>query len=115
MWRKTLVNDVAEPAEAARLVEAAADRLGWPAVPRSALKTIPGSVHWHYRSGRREQSGIVEVTFLPAERQIEVSIHENRRGSWAMSAARQLIREIGSASDAGFVSSIENQKSKIEN
>jgi hypothetical protein len=67
--------------EVERAVRALAAGNGLNVGPARALKTIPGSGHWHLSKGKG--SGTLEVTFDPARSEMRVSVHENRRGRWA--------------------------------
>jgi len=52
-------------------------------------KTEDVSMHWHI-TGLKAGMGTVEVTYDPETGKLEVSVHDNRRGYWALSAYRDL-------------------------
>jgi hypothetical protein len=70
-----------DPDEVARAVRALAAGDALNAGPPRTLRTIPDSVHWHLT--RERGGGTLEVTFDPTLSEVRVSVHENRRGSWA--------------------------------
>jgi hypothetical protein len=47
---------------------------------RGTLKSIPGSIHWHFKlpSG----SGTLEATWDPKGKRIWLAVHENREADW---------------------------------
>jgi hypothetical protein len=47
---------------------------------KGTLRTIPGSVHWHFKSGNLP--GVLEVTYSPSERRAWFSVHQNRNAPW---------------------------------
>jgi hypothetical protein len=51
----------------------------------TSLKTIPGSLHWHITAGKH--AGTLEVTIDPGRRVVTITVHANRRGTWAGDAA----------------------------
>jgi len=57
--------------------------------PRGRLarryKTQGASMHWHI-TGLKAGMGTVEVTYDPDRGKLEVSVHDNRRGYWALAA-----------------------------
>jgi len=59
---------------------------------KGSLKKFPGSIHWHLKKGR--ERGTLEVTLLPAEQRLWISIHENRNAAWVMKMAREFKRTI---------------------
>ncbi|MFN8310215.1 MAG: hypothetical protein U0T73_09660 [Chitinophagales bacterium] len=46
---------------------------------KGTLRTLPGSVHWHFK--RKKEGGIFEVTLL-TNGSAEVSFHDNRHALW---------------------------------
>ncbi len=54
------------------------------------LKTIPGSLHWHLSAG--QGSGTLEVTIDRVRKVVTVSVHANRRGTWAGAAVESWAR-----------------------
>ena len=56
-------------------------------------KTEGASMHWHI-TGLTKGMGTVEVTYDPDTWKAEVSVHDNRRGSWALSASRDLAKAL---------------------
>src|SRR5260370_17628719 len=52
-------------------------------------KTEDASMHWHI-TGLKAGMGTVEVTYGPETGKLEVSVHDNRRGYWALTAYRAL-------------------------
>jgi hypothetical protein len=65
-------------------IEAAIDRAiveaGLSVSLRATLKSFPGSVHWHAKSGRA--SGTLEVTLWPREHRAWFTIQDGRKASW---------------------------------
>lgn len=47
---------------------------------KSPLATLKGSTHYHLKMGK--QSGVLEVTYWPAERRLWTEIHQNRMTDW---------------------------------
>ncbi len=45
-----------------------------------SLRGMPGSRHWHLRRSRIP--GTLEITFNPVNRELRMSAHSNRLGSW---------------------------------
>lgn len=56
-------------------------------------KTKGASMHWHI-TGLTKGMGTVDVTYDPETGEAEVSVHDNRRGSWALSASRDLAKAL---------------------
>jgi hypothetical protein len=56
-------------------------------------KTEGASMHWHI-TGLKTGMGTVEVTHNPETRKLDVSVHDNRRGYWALSASRDLAKTL---------------------
>ena len=56
-------------------------------------KTKGATMHWHI-TGVRAGMGTVEVTYEPEREKAEVSVHDNRRGTWALSASRDLAKAL---------------------
>jgi len=54
-------------------------------------KTKGVSMHWHI-TGLTKGMGTVEVTYNPETGNLDISVHDNRRGYWALSASRDLAR-----------------------
>ena len=52
-------------------------------------KTEGAGMHWHI-TGLKAGMGTVEVSYDPETGKLEVSVHDNRRGYWALSAYRDL-------------------------
>lgn len=61
-------------------------------------KTKGEAMHWHIR-GLRKGMGTVEVTYLPSTGQLTVLVHDNRRGTWAGQAYKDLAHEIEKSSE----------------
>lgn len=64
---------------------------------KSTLKKFPGCVHWHLK--RREERGILEVTWWPADNgtrppRLWLSIHGNRQADWMRDAMPRLRERI---------------------
>ena len=53
------------------------------------------SMHWHI-TGLTKGMGTVEVTYDPETGKAEVSVHDNRRGYWALIAFRDLGKTLSS-------------------
>ena len=56
-------------------------------------KTKGASMHWHI-TGLITGMGTVEITYDPETGTAEVSVHDNRRGYWALSASRDLAKAL---------------------
>jgi hypothetical protein len=56
-------------------------------------KTEGASMHWHI-TGLKTGMGTVEVTYNPETRKLDVSVHDNRRGYWALSASQDLAKAL---------------------
>ena len=56
-------------------------------------KTEGVSMHWHI-TGLTRGMGTVEVTYDPETGKAEVSVHDNRRGYWALSTSRDLVKAL---------------------
>src|SRR5690349_25113785 len=56
-------------------------------------KTKGSSMHWHM-TGLKPGMGTVEVTYDPETGKLEVSVHDNRRGYWALNASRDLAKAL---------------------
>ena len=50
-------------------------------------------MHWHM-TGLTKGMGTVEVTYAPETGKLDVSVHDNRRGYWALSASRDLAKAL---------------------
>ncbi len=70
------------------LVEHLCSKLGLQPTVKRSLRTYPGSIHWHYKRG--EEVGTLELTLLPTESRLRISIHDNRVGPWTEKTARLL-------------------------
>ncbi len=57
-------------------------------------KTKGNSMHWHI-TGLETGMGTVEVTYLPDEGKMRVSVHDNRRGYWAGKTCHHLAMTFG--------------------
>jgi len=51
------------------------------------------SMHWHI-TGLRPGMGTVEVTYDPETGKLDVSVHDNRRGYWALGASQDLAKAL---------------------
>ena len=72
------------PSQLADVVAALAAEFGLTVGPVSELKSIPGSQHWHLKKdGHR---GVLEVTLAARDQTGNVSVHDNRVGSWTPEA-----------------------------
>ena len=69
-------------------------REGFAVGPRTSLRTIPHSAHWHLTRGRG--AGTVEVTLHPSGA-VVIAVHDNRRGTWALEAAAVLVENVRSS------------------
>ncbi len=56
---------------------------------RGTLKTIPGSVHWHLKSGT--ESGTLEATLIYKQARCFLVYHDNRFAEWIPSAIAAII------------------------
>jgi hypothetical protein len=89
-----LLHDVNLPAgmaaaDAARLVESAAEAEGLRVTLRGTLAQHPGSVHWHYKRGR--EPGTLEMTLLQQEHCIRLAVQAGRVGPWTALAMERLV------------------------
>ena len=57
------------------------------------FKTEGAAMHWHI-TGLKAGMGTVEVTYDPETGKLDVSVHDNRRGYWALSAYRDLSKTL---------------------
>jgi len=56
-------------------------------------KTEGTSMHWHI-TGLKTGMGTVEVSYDPETGKLDVSVHDNRRGYWALDASRDLAKAL---------------------
>ncbi len=56
-------------------------------------RTKGESMHWHI-AGAHQGAGTIEVTYLPSSGKLTVLVHDNRRGSWAGHAYKDLAHEV---------------------
>jgi hypothetical protein len=82
-------------ADAARLVESAAEAEGLRIKLRTTLAQHPGSIHWHYKRGR--EPGTLEMTLLQRERCIRLAVQAGRIGPWTAEAMERLITTLETA------------------
>jgi hypothetical protein len=79
------------PTTLVALIEHAARASGL-LVSRRALRSYPGSIHWHLkRPGAR---GTLELTYWPRTGRLWFAIHANRRADWIAAAVAELIARI---------------------
>lgn len=76
------------PAEVRAAVEEACGAAGLTATSTGTLKTYPGSVHWHYRSGK--ERGVLEITHWPRENRLWLSTRPGRDADWVLDALHEL-------------------------
>ena len=62
------------------VTEALANELGLRVTLFCSLATLPGSHHYHFKSG--ERPGTLELTLRPDKREAWFSIHSNRNSDW---------------------------------
>jgi hypothetical protein len=74
-------------------VVAAASECGLFVASMTTLATLPGSYHWHLR--RHQESGTLEVTWIPAKRDLWVSYRANRVGGWVAHVAPEFAASMG--------------------
>ena len=55
---------------------------------RGTLKSYPGCIHWHVKSGR--ERGTLELTFFPETGELTFKVAKNRDAPWILAARRQL-------------------------
>ena len=55
---------------------------------KTVLREYPGSMHWHWKRGK--ENGTLEVTHLPSENRLWISVHENRAAPWTDPVAARL-------------------------
>lgn len=70
------------------VVAAACSDIGGTIGRRMALKTYPGSVHWHVRESGKP--GTLEVTWWPKEHRLWLSVQAGRRAAWTGRALPRL-------------------------
>jgi hypothetical protein len=58
---------------------------------KGSLKTKEANTHWHFK--KLKQRGVLEITLYPANNEITLSFHDNRKGEWIEIAINQLIEE----------------------
>jgi hypothetical protein len=78
------------------LAEAAAADCGLTIALRGTLKTYPGCIHWHFKSGA--QRGTLELTWWPKTRRLWIKVHAGRTAPWIDKCAAKLKRRLASAS-----------------
>lgn len=74
------VHEAADFRKAGGVVEKCCSRLGLVQGMKTSLAKHPGSTHWHYK--RASQSGTLEITVLPSERRIWLTVQNGRRAEW---------------------------------
>jgi hypothetical protein len=71
--------------------------------PRGRLdrsyKTEGASMHWHM-TGLKTGMGTVEITYDPETGKLDVSVHDNRQGYWALIASGELARALRLSEDS---------------
>ena len=72
-------------------IERAIASAGLTVTLRGTLKSCPGCVHWHVKSGR--EPGTLELTYFPQTGEVAFKIAKNRDAPW-ISAARVRLEEI---------------------
>ena len=74
---------------------AIAERLELSAGPRQTLRTLPESVHYHFR--REKETGTLELTIWPGESRVWLTVHANRAGRWTDPAADEMAHALARA------------------
>jgi predicted nucleotidyltransferase len=75
-------------------IDATVARRGLTVTLRGALKTFPGSTHWHLKRGRGR--GTLEMTWWPKVRRLWIKIQAGRTAAWIDEAVPHLKEEIES-------------------
>jgi hypothetical protein len=69
-----------DPAAVPELVEAECKSFGLTRRLLGTLKTIPGSMHWHFARGR--ERGTLEVTWVATGRRLWFTVQDGRKAPW---------------------------------
>lgn len=73
-------------------VEKLAKDYGLLITQKTTLSTKKGSYHWHFK--KRNQRGILEITYWPQKSQFWLDIHDNRRSEWNIKLIEPLAASI---------------------
>ena len=76
------------PASVSRTVERLCRREGLTLTAKTTLAKYPGSVHWHFKMGKKP--GTLEVTWWRPEGRLWFKVAGNRTGAWIEDTVAQL-------------------------
>lgn len=77
-------------------IDRAAASCGLTVTMKGALKTYPGSTHWHCKLGR--EPGTLEITYWPRKPRLWVKVVESRRAPWMDEVVPRLRRTLTGSS-----------------
>src|SRR5436190_24234285 len=63
-----------------RIVERICGDAGLTLTMKGSLATFPGSIHWHYKSGK--QKGTLELTLFASAHRLWAKVQTGRQASW---------------------------------
>jgi hypothetical protein len=80
---------------AEKVIESAASALQLTLSMKTTLAGYPGSIHWHYKSGK--EKGTLELTLFPRDRRIWAQVQSGRKAPWIDVVLPKVQREIEAA------------------
>jgi hypothetical protein len=89
------IKNAADFRRAPAKVESCCRRLGLMLGMKTRLAKHPGSTHWHYKQPK--QSGTLEITVLPSQRRVWITVQDGRRAEWITEMMPTLTRELEQA------------------
>lgn len=84
-----------DPATIPALIESACAAEGLTQTLLGTLKSHPGSMHWHWKSGR--SAGTLEITWIADSRKLWLSVQAGRAAGWIEPAMARLKLRLESA------------------
>lgn len=80
---------------AEKLIEEVCNAMGLEVAMKGSLSAYPGSIHWHYKMGRK-QKGTLELTLFMAGRRIWAQVQSSRNAQWIDDVLPKVRRSIES-------------------